>query len=300
MATTALGIAPDSTGAGVDPLTHRRVIASHWDNVGVVTGLRCSGRSDLSYDLAAGVCVTQRSGSDGMCEAYWPGGTVQTKAGDASNPRYDLVYVKSGDPTQGDADNHVTAGVVQGTPSSSPTVPSAPAGATAVDAIFVPAGMTATTAGTSTGEVNYAIPYGASLGLLAQTVDNNQGESADLGGEPRREHPITFYVPTRRLVELEFYATMTRLNRDSDAESSMWFGFYLDGQLLETAGGEVSVEGTYQTFRTSAYVTVGRGTHTVMTGTKLQSGSVKFLAGKIGNLYYKPRTFSVWDRGLAN
>ena len=300
MATTALGIAPDSTGAGVDPLTHRRVIASHWNNVGVVSGLKCSGRSDLSYSLSAGVCVTQRSGSDGMCEAYFPGGTVATKAGDASNPRYDLVYVKSGDPTQGDADNHVTAGVVQGTPSASPTVPGAPAGATAVDTILVPAGMTATTAGTSTGEVSYAIPYGASLGLLAQTVDNNQGEAFDHGGSPRQEHPISFYVPTRRLVELEFYVTMTKTDTVAASEASIWLGFYLDGKLLETAGGEVSVEGTYQTFRTSAYVTVGRGTHTVMTGTKLQGGSVKFLAGKIGNLYYKPRTFSVWDRGLAN
>ena len=55
--TTALGVAPDSTGRGVDPPTHRRIIKAHWENVGVVCGLDVTGRTDLRYNVAAGVAV---------------------------------------------------------------------------------------------------------------------------------------------------------------------------------------------------------------------------------------------------
>ena len=58
--TTALGVAPDPTGRGVDPPTHRRIIKAHWENTGIVCGLDVTGRSDLRYSVAAGVAVCSR------------------------------------------------------------------------------------------------------------------------------------------------------------------------------------------------------------------------------------------------
>lgn len=174
--TTALGIAPDSAGVGTDPLQLRKIIQARWANPGIVTGLGCAGRSDLRYQLSAGVAVCQRSTADGCTEAYWQGGTTPAvSVGDASNPRIDVVCIKANDPTQGDDNNQVTAVVVQGTPAVSPVVPTIPAGAVAVATMRMPAGATATNAAIVMAQPSPAIPYGASTGIMLNAVDTRNG-----------------------------------------------------------------------------------------------------------------------------
>jgi len=161
---TALGIAPDASGEGTDPLTLRRIISARWARPGVVTGLTCSGRTDLRYQVAAGVAVCRRSATDGCTEAYWQGGTTSAVlAGDPSNPRVDVVYVIAHDPTQGDPDNKVSVGVAQGTPSTSPAKPAVPAGAVAVAVMRMPAGATSTSSAQPVASYVEAVPYMSEL-----------------------------------------------------------------------------------------------------------------------------------------
>lgn len=120
MATTALGIAPDSSGAGVTPLTHRQIIRAHWANTGIVSGLDVSGRGDLTYSVGAGMAVCSRGDADGYTEAYWAGGQTPAVSATGSQPRIDCIWIRANDPTQGDADNHVVIGVTQGNASATP------------------------------------------------------------------------------------------------------------------------------------------------------------------------------------
>lgn len=114
---TALGVQPDSSGNGVTPLTHRKIIDALWTSTGIVTGLDVTGRNDLKYDVAAGVAICSRGDADGKTEAYWPGGqTTAVAAGDSTWPRIDRVWIKAHDMSQGDSDNQVVVGVTQGTP----------------------------------------------------------------------------------------------------------------------------------------------------------------------------------------
>ncbi len=112
---TALGVSVDDAGNGVTPLVHRLIIGSYFRNNGVVDGLQVTGRSDLKYGVSAGMAVTQRAASDGRMLAYWPGGTTETAvdAGDPSNPRIDVVWIRANNSPEysGDADNQVHVGV---------------------------------------------------------------------------------------------------------------------------------------------------------------------------------------------
>ena len=134
--TVALGIAPDSSGTGVDPLTHRKLIMGHWNNVGIISNsrskadempLNVTGRSDLRYDVAAGAAVCSRGRADGYTEAYWAGGqSPAIPTPDPNNGRCDYVWIRANDPTQGGSSNQVEIGVTAGTPAANPGYPKWP------------------------------------------------------------------------------------------------------------------------------------------------------------------------------
>lgn len=205
---TALGVDnivnSDASVTGTDALQLRNIIKSRFDNTGKKTGLTVTGRSDLKYNVSSGVAVCSRGTSDGYTEAYWAGGTTDAvSAGDASNPRIDLIYILPHDPTQGDSDNQVVVGVVQGTPAASPTKPSTPSGAVALAAMRVPSGATSTASAINILNVDYAIPYGSSLGILSdKTFTSNQYITGNC--TMTRD---TIYIPTDRAVE--FHITVT-------------------------------------------------------------------------------------------
>ncbi len=303
--TTAFGIAPDSDGNGVDPLTHRKVLQAHWVNTGVITGLAVSGRSDLKYNVGAGVAVCSRGSADGYTEAYWQGGqTVAVSAGDPSNPRIDRVWIKAGDLTQGDSNNQVTVGVTQGTPAASPVAPSAPAGCVRLMDMRVPAGATSTQSAVKNGSVDYAIPYGASLGLLAQNVN-----TADASGDwnVRKwyvENKVSFYVPTDRLVELVYSCTFS--NEPADKWIS-WAvaAFQLDGKDIAHSGTEWQASnGVWEDHEVHCVVSVSAGTHTAAVRNGLASHASAdarpYFRYKDNNgIGYKGRILRVWDRGVA-
>ena len=170
MSTVALGVSPDTNGVGVTPLVHRRIIGAQWANTGLVDGLNVTGRSDLRYNVSAGVAVCSRGDSDGKTLAYYEGGkTNAVAAGDPSNPRIDIVWIQAHNLMEyKDSDNYVTVGVTQGSPSASLAEPTIPAGATMLRKMKMPAGASSTASAVQMWSADYAIPHGASLGKIGE------------------------------------------------------------------------------------------------------------------------------------
>ena len=212
MATTALGIRPDGDNRGVSPSVHRHIISAQWNNDGIIQGLGVTGRSDLTYQVGAGTALIQPDGQSGEAVlAYWPGGqTPAVSAGNAGLPRYDVIWLRAHDLDKGDSDNHVVVGVTQGTPAADPDLPldQVPSDVVRLTAMYVPAGMTQTRSSTTTGAERWAMPYGASKGLLGRNVRNYEGPAnMGDGGKDYYEQDTKFYLPTDRLIELRFTAT---------------------------------------------------------------------------------------------
>lgn len=304
--TTALGVQPDSNGNGVTPEVHRQIIAAQWQNTGVIDGLDVTGRSDLRYNVAAGVAVCSKGAADGKTLAYWPGGqTAAVAAGDASNPRVDAIWITAHNPKIGDADNQVVVGVTQGTPAANPVAPPIPAGCTPIMAMQVPANATATSSATKIWTTYYALPYGASLGKLGENWDRRDMTGDNTVKKYYFEQPITFTLPTDRMVELQFKVNLssaTATSWDDTTHRTEWaVGFQIDDNDLDHSCANFVSFGAWETHETSYITAVSAGTHTARLRTWLQNGGAPVF-------HYNPshdnkdalwcgRRFIVWDRG---
>lgn len=312
MATTALGIMQTSDGAGVDPLTHRRIIKSHWANTGIVSGLKVTGGSGLTYNVSAGNAVLSRSDSDGYTEAYWEGGsTPAVSTGDPSRPRIDTVWLKAYDAQQGDPDNRVHVGVTQGTPSSSPVAPSAPSGCLAIARMRMPAGATSTSSAQQTTARDYAIPFGASLGRLGYYHDTSSGNFDTTRMQKSTRCAVKVNLPTDRLLDLRFTASVACSG--SEGQHTNWYvAFALDGSEVDYSGGESYLNtDTRQVVQRTYTLEVPAGTHTLAVLTAWVSGDAapSVWAGKYSEQgggsassftgTFPGKIFEVWDRGVA-
>ena len=301
MATTALGIMQDSAGNGVDPHTHRKIIQARWSNPGVITGLSVTGGSGLTYSVSAGCAVVTRGESDGYAEAYFEGGsTPAVSAGDPSNPRVDLVWIKANDIQQGDDDNRVHVGVTSGTPAASPVAPSAPAGCLPIASMLVPAGATSTASAQMDSERDYAIPYGATLGLLGENVDTRDMIGDSVAGAWHYENAVEFTVPTARLVELIYSCTFS--NTPSNSGDFLSWGvaaFQIDGEDVPHSGTEwQATNNVWEDHEVSCLVEVSAGTHVARVRNGKFSGSPSNGGGL--DAERKGRTLRVWDRGVVS
>ena len=237
----------------------RHIVASRWGSTGVVAGLAVTG-SGLAYNVAAGMAICSKGASDGMTEAWWPGGsTADVSANSSSNPRIDAVWVTSHDATQGDSDNLVAVGVTQGTPAASPAVPTIPTYATLVAAMLVPAGATSTSAASVSASGAQAVPYGASLGILVDQVDTTNTSTAIPSGY-RTYAAGTFTLPTARYVDIKRVFTLASL---TSADASVYTRVLVDG--AQVSQGEVRCYGS-PALATSQYmentIRLAAGTHT--------------------------------------
>lgn len=305
--TTALGVQPDSNGNGVTPEVHRQIIAAQWHNAGIIDGLGVTGRGDLRYNVAAGVAVCSKGTADGKTLAYWPGGqTSAVSAGDASNPRIDLVWITAHNPKVGDADNSVVVGVTQGTPAANPVAPRLPAGCTLLRSMRVPANATATSSATAVDTVNYAIPYGASLGLLAYDDQSKINQVMNDGGKqvPHLLNRRTITLPTDRLVELDWSGCVSdgKINEATDWISLMHW-FKVDGKDIPYAAVELHVQRTWEQFHHNHIMTLAAGTHTIESWYEWRNGNweVTWHYGGSANEHggYPGSILAVWDRGVA-
>lgn len=304
MATTALGVSPDKDGNGVSALTHRHVIASLFHNTGVLDGLTVSGRSDLSYSVSAGVAVCERNGSDGKTLAYWPGGqTPAVEAGDPTYPRLDVVWVQANNIAEydSDPDNFVHVGVTCGSPSSDPVEPDIPDGATRLMTFRLPAGAASTGSAVAQGSVDYAIMYGGSLGRLGENW-----WKCDMEGSPNKhkmfyEMPVTFTVPTDRLVELNFQVNFS--SKGLDKTDSQWdVQFQMDNQDIPHAAVNFVSGWAWETHQFVFITQVSAGSHTARLRTWLEHGAAPVFhwSPKAGEAQpWIGRRFQVFDRGAV-
>lgn len=314
MATTALGIRPDGDNQGVSPSVHRHIISAQWNNDGIIQGLGVTGRSDLTYQVGAGTALIQPDGQSGEAVlAYWPGGqTEAVSAGNAGLPRYDVIWLRAHDLDKGDSDNHVVVGVTQGTPAADPDLPldQVPSDVVRLTAMYVPAGMTQTSSATTAGAERWAMPYGASKGLLGRNVRNYEGPAnMGDGGKDYYEQDTKFYLPTDRLIELRFTATACACMHSNPSkptenatEMACWYaGFQLDGKDVEGGGGQFQVSRAWQQVHLNALVSVPSGWHTVrMRNHRTGWGeNVYFIAHSDRQQTYPGRTLEIWDRGVS-
>ena len=255
---TAFGIQQTSAGVGTTAADMRHILAAQWESTGVVDGLAVTGGTSLAYRVASGVCVCSRGASDGKVLAWWPGGaTPAVSAANATYPRIDAIWLCAHDASQGDADNLVTLGVTQGTPAAAPTAPTIPTYATLLAQMVMPAGATTTANATQATSVGYAVPYGASLGILIDTTDTTNGDVS--ATSERTISSSTIHLPTDRLVDIRFTITMYA----PAGAASIYVRPYIDGVLVRSF--EVALSGSSlavsQCFEDTE--TLSAGNHTV-------------------------------------
>jgi len=257
-----------------------------------------TGGTSLAYTVAPGVAVTSKGDSDGKTLSYFEGGTTAAvSGGDASNSRIDAVYLYASDLTQGDADNLVHLGVVEGTPSSTPAVPDIPTYGTLLQEMVLPSGATTTEQAAQAISVPFAIPFGASLGRLAVNTNTQNGNGDGNVNTYYVEQAVSFHLPTDRLVEFRFDVCASA----SDGDYSTWYqGFMLDGTEIPNSGGEFSLGESYQ-LQTHTYdYVVSAGDHTAAVRTGLRDGSApQFHFTGDQYVTFIGRVFSVFDRGVA-
>ncbi|KFI66548.1 hypothetical protein [Bifidobacterium magnum] len=311
MVTTALGVSPDLNDNGVTPLTHRQVLAAMYPSTGIMTGLAVTGRNDLTYNVSAGVAVTSIGVADGNTISYWEGGvTPKVDAGDPTNPRIDAVWVRAHNLIEhNDADNFVVVGVTQGTASANPVAPTIPAGALLLGTRRMPANATNTSSATAVENGVYAVPHGASLGMLGEYWWQADLVGADTLKKDYYEMPVTITVPTKRLVRLRMVASLSAYNTnwgDQSKRTEWAFCFQLDGRDIDHSGANFIAQGSWETKEHEFIAECPAGTHTFRLRAWRQNGERPWfhysddqsVTGGTGDLWVG-RRFTIYDAGVA-
>lgn len=323
---SALGTPPDAQGNGVSAHAHRRIMRYHWANPGIVgqdsydLSLHVSGRTDLQYDVTRGLCVIPRdeSWAEGFYEAYVDKTTVgPVSAGDPTHPRIDVIWIRANDlvfsdrPEGTGSDGHplpttnrIEVGVTQGTPAASPTEPAVPDRAWRLGAMLVPAGATSTASATQYGDIDYAMPYGAEMGIIARVAENKDLQASS---NPPYKNPIlnhTAYFPTDRNILLHAYICVSTPGKTSAGTTRgvAAVQFYVDGQKYTTR--KVEYTEAWVTYELTASVQVSAGRHTfgIAMYNEQGGGYVTHYSNNDpddrGNLYVG-RVLVIKDEGLA-
>lgn len=234
----AFGIANDGA-VGTSPLALRKCLSSLFQNNGIMNGLTVTGMGNLTYNVAAGAAIVSRNTNraDGCSWAAWDGGTTPAvTANNTSYGRIDTVWICARDKQQGDSSNYVEVGVTQGTPAASPVAPAAPSYATTLAHMLLPAGATSTSSARSQNVKRfYAVPYGASLGVIVDNTYTAQNEWL------RRytEKPVataTFSLPTARVLSVGMTVSVQADGCEPDLywAGSGYVQWYLDNQKIRT------------------------------------------------------------------
>ncbi len=299
MSNTALGVAQSSAGVGTTDTAMRHILGAQWESTGVVDGLAVTGGTTLAYAVAAGVAVCSKGASDGKTLAWFEGGSTTTVAANtAGNPRIDCIWITSHDLTQGDSDNLVTLGVTQGTPAATPTAPTIPTYATLLAQMRMPAGATTTANATQAASIGYAIPYGASLGVLHDYRSTFDGE-ADTSATWYTENSATLYLPTDRLLEFRYARCMS--SEDGSNLGSIMVQFFQDGVAFVQS--EMLATTKWETHEFSFVKTVTAGNHAFGVQNRHQAGggiSYHYAAGsERGTSPLNGMTFQIIDRGVV-
>lgn len=241
MSSVAFGV-QDSNGIGTTAPHIRQMLKYKWTNQGIVGGLTVTGQTSLKYYVTAGMAICTKGSSDGYTEAFFEGGyTPEVGSNSGSNPRIDVIWIAAHDITQGDSDNLVTLGVTSGNAAASPSIPEIPSYALAIAYAVVPASST-TTSGVVVTRGDDAIPYGASLGVLANETNTTNGEGTSgmiYAGSVVVEDSMTMCsttisIPSERTVRIDMLTTAKTGSYTplSSGDGSMHLALIIDGETI--------------------------------------------------------------------
>lgn len=139
-----------------------------------------TGTANMSYNVAGFTAALSRGASAGTVLLANDGTVnVATTAAPGSNSRIDIVYVWQREFSLDGTDSNPVIGVAQGTAAASPVAPSLAAfpGALELGRIVVPAGVTATTTGTT---ITQTAPFTTTDGGIVSFRSNTERDAATL------------------------------------------------------------------------------------------------------------------------
>lgn len=227
----------------------RKIWGGLYPQPGLVSGGLVSQHSSaMSYAVTAGVAVIRMANGEHVL-APIPATTVSPTPTGAA--RTDIIYVQQNIPSvEGNSDVVVKVG------------PSLPAARAVELARFSQtATATNTASGVRTGQVNYSIPYGASLGTLWRLQDTYSG----LFTARTTMGTGSFYLPTDRQVR----ATMTTVvvaNGASGFDNSKYcessYNLVIDGQT-KAVWRSPGLHQAWQWIQFDSLLNISAGTHTI-------------------------------------
>lgn len=244
-----IGLAPDESGNGTRPVDMQRWIWSLYrtNTAQIARGGEVTGRSSMSYQVNPAIIIIP-SGAQRAIAVPVDGGTVATAAAPSSGTRTDYVYVGQ--------DGAVKVGTSQ------------PANTALLDKRTVPAGITATTATTSTlGNRKYAPLFGSSMGRIAAWHES-LADGANIPAARQRVAALTFTLDSDRRLSFTLQQSYD-LNRAANQGSlddgwkvaSFVWEYYIDG--VHRLSLELGVQDFAETKSNVYEFDTLAGTHTV-------------------------------------
>lgn len=228
---------------------------------GVISGcLITRSGSAMTYTISSGVAAIKVSDGQVIMSPV-QGNTFTATAAPGSGTRVDVAFVEQRFPAAGDST--VAFRVL---PFANEAAIVLPPNSLEVGRFVVSAGQTNTNAAVKIGEVNYSIPYGASLGVLHQWTNQYHGPLWT-GGIERQGHG-TINLPTDRRLRFSIQSTLYAVGASGFSDSAYCeYGFLpnIDGGdfVLWTTPGLHQAWATYQW---SGYINASAGKHEVMYG----------------------------------
>lgn len=268
------GLAALEDGTCTTPAGMQRILGSRWGNPGVIAGCGVSGRADMKWQVDAGAVVVE-TGTGLAVEVPVESTQVTSPAAPSTGTRRDYIYTD-------------ITGQVK-------IASSLPASGSVIESVIVPAGATATNQMGVEFAQRYALPVGASLGMIAEWADPSQAGAAYTSPEAVKWNYTLPILPTDRLLEFRITQCLTT-NYDSPGENlrgSVGHRIKIDG--AEIAWVEVEYTNVWEAKQISCQANVSGGVaHTVAysMGKWWGSTAYRFRRGIPAGIW-------VWDRGAT-
>lgn len=288
---TGFGVGLDAQGNGTTPDDIQTITAAEYANPGIIAGCEVTGTNNMSYNIKEGAVLIQLSAGR-MIRVPVQAQNIPTAAAPATGSRADIIYVKQNFPAT-DGSNAVSVGV-------STTLP---ANSVDIGRRIIPAGITATTRATITGNTRYARPIGSTLGSLGGAVDVDGTVHAE-GVFTRGS--VSFYLPTDRSVE---FSLQSCVSTDGSAANngpripggSVIYKIYVDGVLQRSFERGYSTVWDVQHFEFGMPLNVGPHTahYTVERRWTEQGSTGKWRVRHGGVDKFPGDIFTITDRGVA-
>ena len=267
---------------GTAPAELQRIVGANWHTSGIkpTGGVKVTGTSSMAYSVSAGSVVLKTEAGLGL-EYAVEAKTVNTVPAPSTGSRQDRVVM--------DRDGLVY--VTQG---------AAPAGGITLGLFTVPAGVTSTRSAQQSVDRNFAVPAGASIGMLHRFHDPANGVKGN--ASPLTLGTGRFSVPSDSWVRFDMTHCLSAIQgspTDQPSAAIRW-RVYID-DALELAFTTRVTRAAPQTNFMSFTVQMSEGVHKV----HYIQDQIEGLSGpgwmhhKGTNQGYPGNRFEVWHVGVA-